>query len=409
MFGCNCVRRCDICCLQQEPATLTCILCNQSAGTGAGAGGAGALKRTSVSGEFVHALCSAWIPECTYIAVAAAGDHPSSSTSIVTVDKNETFKKRCLLKCEVCSKDDAGPCIQCCHKHCHQSVHPWCAFNHQLRNVSPRGKNDVKVVTDICAPFSTAVVSVNGSNRLNMFCEAHIATINSNNNSPVAAAGNETLSSSNDLAAAAAAAVAVSPTSAQMTTTDDKQADIAVKEVIDGSVASIVSRTNTNTIDCLIIPPTNDVSRNSAAMDTNDAVVGTVSELAVCSEAVTYDNSRSVISDTLWRLVASGTKKQLNDHLKRTNRYVNATGGESKCTPLFSACSLGKQSLITVLLSHQADVNLADEVSGDTPMHEACRRRFVKIAWMLASKGGNIYIKNKVGKQSAVIPCLKLL
>jgi len=78
---------------------------------------------------------------------------------------------------------------------------------------------------------------------------------------------------------------------------------------------------------------------------------------------------------------------------------VNALQGESRWTPLHSACSRGRGSVAKVLIDNGADVNAVTR-GGRTPLHYAARNKDLGTASLLIAKGANVNAKGNRGRTS---------
>lgn len=100
-------RLCNVCALYQSPTDVTCEICLKPGG---------ALKPTTVAGQWVHVQCASWIPEVLCV----------NYKTVEPFDLSRLDRKRYKLKCALCSSK--GACIQCCYGRCTSAVHARCAL-----------------------------------------------------------------------------------------------------------------------------------------------------------------------------------------------------------------------------------------------------------------------------------------
>jgi NuA3 HAT complex component NTO1 len=98
---------CAVCINNQDPLTTICQLCSNTGG---------AYKPTDIKGQWVHSLCSLWIPEVYYQETKYGGALTLSLLS-------STGQGRFRLKCGLCTKKGAS--IQCSYGRCTAAAHPW--------------------------------------------------------------------------------------------------------------------------------------------------------------------------------------------------------------------------------------------------------------------------------------------
>eukprot|EP01112_Ceratiomyxa_fruticulosa_P018973 TRINITY_DN6142_c0_g2_i1.p1 TRINITY_DN6142_c0_g2~~TRINITY_DN6142_c0_g2_i1.p1 ORF type:complete len:585 (+),score=114.24 TRINITY_DN6142_c0_g2_i1:158-1912(+) len=76
----------------------------------------GAMKRSTERNTWIHVACAVWMPGVKFV----------DPDLMEPIDISGVDPKRRRLKCSIC-KSNKGSCIQCKHRQCYASYHPYCA------------------------------------------------------------------------------------------------------------------------------------------------------------------------------------------------------------------------------------------------------------------------------------------
>ena len=106
-------------------------------------------------------------------------------------------------------------------------------------------------------------------------------------------------------------------------------------------------------------------------------------------------NEATMLHQSAWGGDPARTKS-LIEFLVSRGADVNAFQGESRWTPLHSACSRGRGSVAKVLIDNGADVNAKDRW-GRTPLHYSLKKEDLDTAELLIAEGSDVNAKDNEG------------
>ena len=150
---------CDPCKKGLIAGSSICQLCSTKSGI---------LVATDKDEEYVHSLCSTYIPEVFWSGASEMHVLASSSSAPqmqMAPNLSHVPQARWKLKCEICQKKNSAA-LQCAYGRCVRAVHPTCFVHGQ-------GKSNSN--SNSASSSKPAFFDIPEENELNVYCAAHIA------------------------------------------------------------------------------------------------------------------------------------------------------------------------------------------------------------------------------------------
>jgi len=108
-------------------------------------------------------------------------------------------------------------------------------------------------------------------------------------------------------------------------------------------------------------------------------------------------NKRNSTGHTALHYASSRSRFRIAEMLISRNAEVDVADFTTLATPLHRAASKGNVKIVNLLIQQKCDVNCVD-IEGNTPLHLACEEERTEVAELLNKSGASITIQNKLEK-----------